>query len=171
MGSEDRKTDASSDIFTTGFTAHTPSSDTLSSISQWDGYCCTVPWPDSTYMILEKGSNRAITYTNQTVFLQDFREGHISTKSWHCIHFNNYFAFYNPVSGRYIGHDGSSIICAKAIAANGYECITAKQHPNGGYQLLMPYYAHALNVMTIGEDGRSLVRREHGTTLWEFVKV
>ncbi|CAM1510701.1 Fc.00g010360.m01.CDS01 [Cosmosporella sp. VM-42] len=137
----------------------------------WDGLCRAVPWHGNTYMILEKTSGRAITLTNHKLGLQDMVEYHDAHNRWLCVETNGYFGFQDPKTGQYIGHDGNCGMRAMATVFKEWEFMTPRKHPDGGYQLLAPHWWHTLRVVTVAEDGESLVLRQHGTTLWEFVKI
>ncbi|KAM5446103.1 hypothetical protein MaudCBS49596_006913 [Microsporum audouinii] len=172
MGSENYESTVPPYASTTCSSVYTPASETTLNNGLWDGYYYTVPWPDNTYLILEKGTKRAITFEQEAVILQDVNEeGQRAAQEWHCVSKDNYFAFYNPKSGKYMGHDGGDYIFAKATEPKAWECITATQHPEGGYRLSMPHYWEWLRVVTVADNGKNLSRRVHGTTLWDFVKV
>ncbi|KAK7515421.1 hypothetical protein IWZ03DRAFT_284551, partial [Phyllosticta citriasiana] len=137
-----------------------------------------VPWPSNTYQILEKASGRAITITNDpnipnstSITLQPCAGLTDSRTHWLCVEKNGYFGFHSPKAGTYLGHDGKKGVRATATALEGWELLTPREHPEGGYQLLMPYWEHTLMVLCLAEDGTALARRNHGTTLWEFVRV
>lgn len=154
---------------TAGFTMYTPSSASTVVDDAPSDLRSAVPWPGSTYMILEKGSGRAITRTNDELSLKKIGEG--GNNRWLCVENRNYFSFHDPKSGTYMGHDRKSAICSKVMCARGWECFVPRQHPDGGYQLLVPFWSDALMIVVVADDGVSLVRREHGTTLWNFVRV
>lgn len=134
----------------------------------WDGH---VPWPGNTYLILDKATGRAITLSNNTITIQDLTPSSNPSNKWHCVESNGYFGFLHPATGRYLGHDGKSHVHALADKMQAWECMTPRKHPEGGYQLLVPFWWETLRVISVAEDGESLVTRQHGTTLWEFVKV
>jgi hypothetical protein len=126
----------------------TPSETTIQ--DTWDGRNYSVPWPGGVYRIFEKGTDNVIALKAR----------------------NLYFGFFNPKSGTYLGHNGKrDEIYASAVKFKAWECFTPRSHPDGGYQLLTPYYESTLKMVSVADDGRSLVRRPHGTTLWEFEKV
>ncbi|KAI1399695.1 hypothetical protein F4819DRAFT_464137 [Hypoxylon fuscum] len=167
MGPQNNQDENIPDTSTTTFTALTPPTEATFFDGHWDG---AVPWYGNTYMILEKASGRAITRTHGTICLRE-TEGPSDDNRWLCINSNNYFGFQNPKSGQYMGHDGNYGLRASAADVLPWERFTLKRHPDGGYQLLVPHWWHSLRVVTTAEDGRSLVTRPHGTTLWEFVRV
>lgn len=129
-----------------------------------------VPWPGHTYMIIEKSSDRAITLENGVLHLGDSKKHPKADMYWLCIEKNGYFAFQNIRSGKYMGHDGNQGIRALATNVDAWEMITTRAYPGGGHQMLVPHWWHTLRIVSIAEDGESLVTREHGTTSWEFVR-
>ena len=150
----------------------------------WDSHCGhTVLWPGTTYMITEKASSLPVvcngdgqvllhdpaTATDAASFTTD--DTTRVNSQWLCVESNNHFAFQNPQTGLYLGHDGNDRMQARIGKVNDWEHIIARPHPDGGYQLLSKYWWHTLKLIVVGEDGKSLVRRMHGTTLFEFQKV
>lgn len=131
-----------------------------------------VPWPESTFQIIEKGSRRAITLAgDQLKLLSAVNEPSHWDTHWLCVKQNGYFGFQNPMTGKYLGHDGKGRVYAVEGRLRNWELFSPRMHPDGGYELLSPYYSGELMVLCVGEDGRKLVRRRHGTTLWEFIRV
>ncbi|KAI8235598.1 hypothetical protein K4K53_004694 [Colletotrichum sp. SAR 10_77] len=113
-----------------------------------------------------------ITLVNDLVVIKDAEDAHNDPAThWLCVEKNGYFGFQNPQSGRYIGHDGGDYVYAKAMGLDGWEYLTPREHPEGGYQLLSPFYWHTLKMLCVDEDQKTVVRRNHGTTLWEFVRI
>ena len=163
--------DAVSEASTTGFTVGTSLGDPTIVDGLWDGPCYTVPWPGHMYMILEKGTNRVITLTNNGPRLQhaDGQYESSDNNRWLCVEKNGYFGFCNPRTGRYLGHDGDSGMCAGATVLDGWELMIPRRHPRGGYQLLSPHWWHTLMIITVANDGMRLARRWHGQTRWEFI--
>ncbi|KAL7927037.1 hypothetical protein ACQKWADRAFT_95795 [Trichoderma austrokoningii] len=148
----------------------TPSDSTIH--DTWDGRNYTVPWPEDVYRIFEKGTENVIALKGDNLCLRDAAEEHNNYDHWQCVNANGYFGFVNKKSGTYLGHNGSKDeIHASAVKLKGWECFTPRSHPDGGYQLLTPYYESMLKMVCVADDGRSLVRRTHGTTLWNFEKV
>lgn len=88
---------------------------------------------------------------------------------------NGFFGFQNPSSGRFLGHDGEegvrSGVGAWAFHLKEWEFWTPRQHPEGGYQVLWLLPPDELMVLCVEEDGKQLVRRTHGSQLWEFFRV
>lgn len=149
----------------------TPSETTIH--DTWNGRVYSVPWPGNVYRIFEKGTDNVIALNGLSFCcLRDMAEDHRGYDLWLCVEANGYFGFFNPKSGKYLGHNGKKDgIYASAVRFKSWECFTPRSHPDGGYQLLTPYYESTLKMVTVADDGCSLVRRPHGTTLWEFEKV
>ncbi|KAH6609082.1 hypothetical protein Trco_002428 [Trichoderma cornu-damae] len=167
MGSERRFDDATS---TAGSKIYTPRSGSTAIDDLWaDDYA--VPWPGSVYIILEKASGQAVTLRDSSLCLRAFKDAGDEYSHWLCVQANGYFGFFNPKSGKYIGHDGEYGMRATAEKFLDWEYFTPRRHPDGGYQLLTPFWQHTLREVAIADDGEKLIRREHGITLWEFVKV
>jgi hypothetical protein len=162
------------DASSIGDTQFTPRTDETVVGDVWDGHTYTVPWPNTTFIIVEHGTNRAITLTDDGVCLLPIKDG--STKGtnsnrWHCVEKQGYFGFYNPESRVYLGHNGGSNgVVAVARLQKGWELLTPRKHPDGGYQLLFPYYEHTLMMITVANPGGKLVRTHHGETRWDFIK-
>lgn len=131
----------------------------------------TVPRPGQTYHIIEKQSGKAITAMQDDAKLRNLKYPGLPGSHWQCVWQNGYFGFQNVKTGAYLGHDGSSGIRTWALDLKDWELWTPREHPDGGYELLSPYYWNTLMVLSVHGDMSTLVRRGHGTTLWEFVKV
>lgn len=132
-----------------------------------------VPWSGKTYMILQKGTGKAITLDDGgALSMKDVLAcGKAGSNHWFCVERDGFFGFQNPGSGTYIGHDGKQEIRAAAPHLKAWEMFTPRQHPYGGYQLMTPQSQQVLMVLCVAGDGASLVRRSHGITRWEFVPV
>ncbi|KAK7702444.1 hypothetical protein SLS64_009736 [Diaporthe eres] len=170
MKQENIESETMTDASTTTFRAHTPPTSMDATESFWSGLGA-IPCAENTFQIIEKQSGRAITLVGDQPKLQSLRDtSHLDTH-WLCVKQDGYFGFQNPHTGRYLGHDGKTGIRTLASHLKDWELWTPRQHPEGGYELLSPYYSHTLMVLCIDEDGSTLVRRRHGTTLWEFVRV
>lgn len=164
----------------TGSVMTPPTRDGESTIidAQWDGLPYAVPWPGSTFIIVEKATGRAITVRDGKVGMEEHAVGASAGasshrgKQWFCVEKNGHFGFQNQASGKYIGHDGNFGIRASVSHLLAHEFIVVRKHPQGGYQLLALHdKGLALRVISVNEDGDGLVTREHGPTLWEFYKV
>lgn len=137
----------------------------------WNGHV-DVPWPGHTFQITTKDTRKTIAVVGSNLVLLDGEEDYRDPRTlWLCVEKNGYFAFQNPSSGIFFGHDGRSGMLASALELNKWEMWTPRQHPGGGYQLLSPFWSHTLMVLCVARDGRALTRRTHGTTLWEFVRI
>ncbi|KAK8128943.1 hypothetical protein PG984_010051 [Apiospora sp. TS-2023a] len=177
---DDSNTASTTDDFTPGTSTNDDGHDysrisTIHGDDAWDGLCYpAVPWPGNTYLIVEKSSGIAIMRRGDGQITlgssKDTRMAGANTQ-WLCVESNNHFGFQNPASGFYLGHDGKDRMHATATALKGWEFIAARPHPKGGYQLLSPYWANNMKLFVIGDDGKSVVRRMHGTTLFEFKKL
>lgn len=94
---------------------------------------------------------------------------------WHCYKKNNWYLFRNTVSGTYLGLDGGKV-CAKPLQSNCTQYLTLDRDESGGYILhvLHVQNVHDLSSMerwqvAISEDGRSVVPRGEGGTVWDFI--
>lgn len=173
MLSKEQPGDASSDASATDLTAETPLSDptVIDDDDVWAGRCIAVPWPGNTYMVIERGSSRAITLTDDGLCLQSISDDRNANNCWRCVESNGYFAFYNAKAGVYLGHNSQETMRASATSVKEWELMVPRRHPDGGYQLLMPHWLHTMMILTAVEGGRKLMRTQHGETRWEFVKV
>ena len=81
---------------------------------------------------------------------------------------NNYWVFQNRATGRYMGHDGGDGMCVGATNIQNRAMMVAQPLVDGGYQLLMPNYWHALQMIAIARDGHHLTRRIHGGVVLVF---
>lgn len=162
----------SSDDFSTTSTILTPPTERSTTASLWSDQGA-IPWPGNTYRIIEKHTNRAITLDKDLIAIKDIEDtAKITVTQWFCVEKNGFFGFQHPPSGRYIGHDGNKTLHAKATELQEWEFFTPRQHPEGGYQLLSPCMrSQVVMVLCVDEDKKRVVRRNHGKTLWEFIKV
>lgn len=123
-------------------------------------------------MIIEKTSGRAITLQNGELFLAPNRPGQKATQAadntWLCCEENNYWAFQNTATRRFMGHDGGDGMRVGATSIQNWEMMVARPLATGDYQLLMPHYWHTLQMIAVKPNGRHLTRRMHGGAVWEF---
>lgn len=167
---EDDKFETISNASTATFQANTPPTTMEDTDRLWGGPGA-VPQPEKTFQIIEKNSGRAITLAGEQLKLKDISEtGNLGTR-WLCVKQDGYFGFQNPQTGKYLGHDGKGGIRASESHLKGWELWTPRIHPEGGYEMLSPHSSYTLMVLCVHEDGSGLVRRWHGSTLWEFVRV
>ncbi|KAF6839488.1 hypothetical protein CPLU01_01908 [Colletotrichum plurivorum] len=120
---------------------------------------------------MEKGITKAITLVDGWLHMVEAQLGRDGNNHWYCVERDGYFGFQNPASGTYLGHDGNHVIHAKQYHLEAWERFTPRRHPDGGYQLLSPWFHQVLQVLCVAGDGQNLVRRNHGITRWEFVAV
>ena len=128
-----------------------------------------VPWPGSTYIIVDRALGRAVTLVDGALGLTDV-ESTAGNGRWLCVETSGWLGFRNVASGRYLGHDGQKRMLARATQHKGWEYFCARRHPDGGYLLLMTFWDGLLK-MGISEGEEALVRTEDGQTTWEFIKV
>ncbi|KAK8105009.1 hypothetical protein PG999_008368 [Apiospora kogelbergensis] len=141
----------------------------------WGGYCSSaIPWPGNTYIIINKDTRRPL-YRHHDGGVYFGKPEETSTAAarfqWLCVENNNHIGFQNPQSGCYLGHSGKDYAVASACLMKEWEYIIARPHPKGGYQLLSQHWWHTLKLFTVDDEGNGLVRRMHGTTLFEFKKL
>lgn len=131
----------------------------------------TVPWPGQVYHIVEKQSGEAITLIGDQVRMGSLVNSKVLGTRWLCVKQDGYLRFKKLETSGYLGHDGGKKIHAGTRQLNEWELWTPREHPDGGYELLSPFYAHTLLVLSLQEGGWGLVRLRYPTTLWEFKKV
>ncbi|RFU74808.1 major facilitator superfamily transporter multidrug resistance [Trichoderma arundinaceum] len=152
MGSESHLDDATS---TTGSKMYTPCSSSTAMENLWGDH-------------FYSASGQAITLRNGSLCLQTIEDTDDEHSHWLCVEANGYLGFFNPNSGKYIGHNGKWDMQASAVKFLDWEYFTPRRHPDGGYQLLTPFWQHTLREVAVTDDGKRLVRRQHGITLWEL---
>lgn len=167
MDQDDTKTEAS----TSAASILTPPSTTVMGDDPRYSRSYQVPWPGNTYMIIEKGTDRAITLTSTGLYLQDIEKDPNANNHWLCVDSHNYIGFFNTKARVYMGHDGSNGMLASAEVLNDWELMVPRHHPDGGYQLLMPYWSREMMMVTAEVDGGRVMRTRHGTTQWLFARV
>ncbi|CZT19484.1 uncharacterized protein RCC_05335 [Ramularia collo-cygni] len=137
-------------------------------------FISAIPWPEISYMILEKKSRKAMTLTSSGLLLQDPpTEGANASNTWLCVSKDNHTGFYNTSAKVYLGHDGKCSSQSVEHAVVGkmaeWECFIARQHPKGGYLLLSPFWSE-LWIVGVGEEGK-IMRGRHENTVWDFEEV
>ncbi|KAJ4160198.1 hypothetical protein NW754_003323 [Fusarium falciforme] len=171
MGPRSDQDDAKTEVSTSAASILTPPSTTIAADDPRYSRSYQVPWPGNTYMIIEKDTDRAITLTSTDLYLQDIEKDPNANNHWLCVDSHNYIGFFNTKARVYMGHDGGNGMLASAGVLNDWELMVPRHHPDGGYQLLMPYWSSAMMMVTAEEDGGRVLRTKHGTTLWQFVQV
>jgi hypothetical protein len=167
--SEDFPFDSMTDESSTHFREDTPPS-TIRDFGSWADRR-DVPCPEETFQIIEKHSGKAITLIGNEVKLREVKHGSQPYNHWHCIRQNGFFGFQNPTTGKYLGHDGKVGVRAAVTHLKDWELWTPREHRLGGYELLSPDYSPLrLMLLCVDSDG-SLVRRNHGTALWQFIQL
>ncbi|KAG6357472.1 hypothetical protein INS49_013349 [Diaporthe citri] len=156
MKQENTEFETMTDASTTPFREHTPPTTIEAPDSLWSSRGA-IPWAENTFQIIEKQSGRAITLVGDQPKLQSLREASNVDTHWLCVKQDGYFGFQNPQTGRYLGHDGKTGIRTLVSHLKGWELWTPRQHPEGGYELLSPYYSHTLMVLCVDEDGSTLL--------------
>ncbi|EGP91682.1 uncharacterized protein MYCGRDRAFT_90085 [Zymoseptoria tritici IPO323] len=134
-----------------------------------------VPWFDTSYMILDKETRKAITLTEdgKTLRLRYAEDGPNASNTFLCVCRDNYTAFLNKRSRSYLSHDGKEIrgkVHAGALRLNNWECFVPRAHPSGGYQLLSPFRQSKMMLLVKTSAGE-IERAYHGNTLWVFEEV
>ncbi|POS75024.1 hypothetical protein DHEL01_v206583 [Diaporthe helianthi] len=93
--------------------------------------------------------------------------------SWNCVERHNWLGFRNHVSGKFLGRIGSSSIEADSPTFTSSEAFCVRQHPDGGYLLLvnmdpsMPW----MEQVCCTSDGKALRRKAKDGTQWLFQEV
>ncbi|KAK5659062.1 hypothetical protein OQA88_1150 [Cercophora sp. LCS_1] len=170
MGASHEDHDARSETSATSITTVlTPASD--SSSADESGFRYRPLSHDHTFLIIERLSGKAVTYApDGRLALQDVVEANRSAIQWLCVEKAGYLGLQNTKSGRYIGHNGNGLMQASATRFNGWEFITTRDQPGGGYKILVPHW-FTLRTVVVSEDGKSLIARDHGNTLWDFIQI
>ncbi|KAL2273543.1 hypothetical protein FJTKL_04445 [Diaporthe vaccinii] len=147
MKQENTEFETMTNASTTTFREYTPPT-TEDPDSFWSGRGA-VPSPENTFQIIEKQSGKAIALQGDQPKLQSLRDTSHPDSHWLCVKQNGYFGFQNPQTGRYLGHDGKTGIRTWVFHLKDWELWTPRQHPEGGYELLSPYYSHTLMVLRL----------------------
>lgn len=118
------------------------------------------------------GTNRAL-WTNDSgdLHVYDFNEDHFRQHTWLCVEKNGYFGFVNLQTNKFIGHKDDDKLHSATVHHESWELMTVRQHPNGGYELLMPHWWHTLKKVGVIPGSDDVVLRQHISTAWQFVKV
>ncbi|KAL6874787.1 hypothetical protein J3F83DRAFT_728675 [Trichoderma novae-zelandiae] len=138
----------------------------------WDGRRYAVPWPGNKYHIFLRGTDQVICSNSDGKFhMCDINKDKPRLHTWSCVENDGYFGFSNTQTGKFIGHKNDGLLHSTASHHRDWELMTARRHPEGGYELLMPYWSHTLKKVRVLDGSRTLLVKRDGTTLWQFVKV
>jgi len=164
--------DARSEITaTTGTTVRTPSTGSVVTVDEHRFRYRPLSHGNK-FLIIERLSGKAIAPKgNGGLCLQDLNEAGRAESSWLCVESDGYLGLLNSKTGRYIGHNGKGVMQALVTNFGSWECITTRDQPGGGYKLLVPNWWYSLKTVVVAEDGKTLVKRDHGNTLWDFIQV
>ncbi|KAL7817906.1 hypothetical protein V8C44DRAFT_207825 [Trichoderma aethiopicum] len=136
-----------------------------------DGRRYVVPWPGSKYHIFLDGTDQVIcSHDDGKLHLCDADKDDLQLHTWVCVEKEGYFGFFNTHTGRFIGHGNDGWMHSTAKNHRGWELITVRRHPEGGYELLMPYWSHTLKKVRVFDGSKTVVLKRYGTTRWQFVK-
>lgn len=132
------------------------------------------PWNGGLYIIRDPKSGLAIALKEGTLglFPDVYYRG--SGGRWRCVENDRlWLGFKNAVSGAYIGHNNRGGFVAEAKSHDGWEWFCARQHPYGGYVLLVKHWSGFLPMKIGGKDNKELVvdAEREGGTAWEFIRV
>lgn len=153
--------------------------DTTETMGSWhekhdQDYTPTVPQPGKTYRIHLRGTNELITLEDGHLqLLPDDGGKSGGGYNWTCVEKSGWFGFRNRVSGAYMGRalDRTANLGAVEHHHRFWEFFTVRPDPRGGCALLITHSAEELWRVSIGTDGKTLVRMEHGDAQWEFEEV
>ncbi|KAH8127206.1 hypothetical protein FP744_10007467 [Trichoderma asperellum] len=92
---------------------------------------------------------------------------------WRCFKKDGWDGLRNTVSGGYLGLDNPDETCAKQPRQSANEYLTIDRDRNGSYILYVIDNAMGVNMVrkqvSISEDGKSLVAKREGGTVWDFI--
>lgn len=163
-----KETDESSTTFA-HFNSKTPAVTTIGTDSS-DGRSYVVPWPGNKYHIFLDGTNQVICSRDGRLHICDADKDNAQQYIWECVEKDGYFGFFNTQTGKFIGHGNDGRLRSTAKHHNDWELMTARRHPEGGYELLMPFWWHALKKICVRDGSEVLVLEGHRTTRWQFVE-
>jgi len=142
------------------------------------------PWKGATFIIRDPKTNLIIALKEGILGLYPQEKEHSGGiyhygrgSHWHCVENEGvWLGFCNAVSGTYIGHDNNHsnwrfVAIGKRHAEWEYFC--ARQHPDGGYVLLVKHWGNFLPMKAGGKENTELVvdAKREGGTAWEFIRV
>ncbi|KAF4785816.1 hypothetical protein HER10_EVM0010216 [Colletotrichum scovillei] len=172
MASQDKHDDTGSETASEFHTPIlTPATTSVAGEDVEDDHVSDIPWPGKHFYIIEKETGKAITLVDDRPVLMDLQGVRDPATMWYCVEKQGYFGFLNKSWGKFIGHNSKSDVGVWAGEMREWESWVPRQHPDGGYQLLSPYWTHTMMQLCVCPDRINLCRRSHGPTLWEFMQV
>ncbi|TGO41634.1 hypothetical protein BHYA_0018g00040 [Botrytis hyacinthi] len=165
-------------------TTYTPSS-TVSSNRRSHGNSddsSSNPSPNFTYQIRASSSGKFLASNSGVVTLVGPRPGKNPGIHWKCIEIKGWLHFQNIASGCFLGHNFWDDIVCTASAADGWERVTTRHVPEGGYYLLLTHWER---LWKVGIKGGKLAKLGEGETggfaftgegegdviAWEFLRI
>lgn len=134
----------------------------------------SVPWPGSTFILRSATTGLVLTLLDGQINLAPV--GGTGSIHWVCVETKGWLGFRNPVSGRFLGHDGGKgrLVCA-GDRHREHENFCVRLRPEGGFVLLATKSGGLAVVGSKIDKGvEMLARVESGNgeeIVWEFVKV
>ena len=127
------------------------------------------PLANKSYVIKKMGTEEAITLVDGELRIQNVKDSTDTSIRWLCIERGTHFGLYNESARTFIGHDGRGNMVATRPWLSDHELLSARYYEGGGYELQTPHWWLWKRVVDVAEDGRTLIRTEHGCpTLWKF---
>ncbi|KAM3416376.1 hypothetical protein BST61_g7975 [Cercospora zeina] len=134
-----------------------------------------VPWYNKNFVILEQSTRRALTHTAGGLRVTSMEDdGPNLRNTWLCVPRNNYMGFMNKQSRCFLGHDGGegrSRVHAIADKMSDWESFVPRLLPDGGYQILSPFWHNYMRLVVVADQDGGVERAEHGDTAWVFEEV
>jgi hypothetical protein len=128
-------------------------------------------------MIRNRASDRILAREQGHLVLKDAADLATCGWRWDCVeHPEGWFGFRETSSGVYLGRDNCGGFRACATEHKGWEQFDARQHPDGGYQLLSIKWWHRLRMAADMETQRVVELAGSGdeagaAARWDFVQV
>ncbi|KAF7949819.1 uncharacterized protein EAE97_003328 [Botrytis byssoidea] len=140
------------------------------------------PLPNFTYVIRASSSGKFLASNSGIVTLVGPRSGKNPGIYWKCIEIKGWLHFQNTASGCFLGHNFWDDIVCTASVADGWERVTTRHVPEGGYYLLLTHWERLWKVgikggklAKLGEGetgGFAFTGEEEGDVIaWEFFKI
>ena len=156
----------------------------LSATSATAAIVSEIPSPGTVYRIIETTSGRVLTRKdNSTEVRLEIRVVKKKLTSvrdrWLCVENDGFYGFQELASGKYLGYDTPGFfsltndlaMVAKQDQHKRGELMTLRPHSGGGYQMMIPTpEGRKMKVVVLVENGNTLAARDHGITVWRFVK-